>query len=78
MRDPSLVAAKSDIRQQAIKGGEVPQADIGRVRKLEDSVAKLWLRLRLDRDSVDQHCDSRGAVDDGAARVRTRSILLQV
>jgi len=43
-----------------------------------DSVAKLWLRLRLDRDSVDQHCDSRGAVDDGAARVRTRSILLQV
>jgi hypothetical protein len=24
MRDPSLVAAKADIRQQAIKGGEVP------------------------------------------------------
>src|SRR5690349_6542104 len=43
-----------------------------------DSVAKLWLRLRLDRDSVDQHCDSQGAVDDGAARARTGSILLQV
>jgi len=37
MRDPSLVASKADIRQQAIKGGEVPQADIGRVRKLEES-----------------------------------------
>src|SRR6185503_19284227 len=42
---------------------------------LGDSVAKLWLRLRLDRDSVDQHCDSQGAVDDGAARARTGSIL---
>jgi hypothetical protein len=28
MRDPSLVAAKADVRQQAIKGGEVPQADV--------------------------------------------------
>jgi hypothetical protein len=33
----SLVASKADIRQQAIKGGEVPQADIGRVCKLEES-----------------------------------------
>ena len=31
----------------------------------------------MNRDSVDQHCDLRGAVDDGAARARTRSILLQ-
>jgi hypothetical protein len=30
MRDPSLVAAKADIRQQAIKGGEVPIGDIAR------------------------------------------------
>jgi hypothetical protein len=28
MRDPSLVAAKADIRQHAIKGGDVPEADI--------------------------------------------------
>jgi hypothetical protein len=28
MRDPSLVASKADIRQQAIKGGEVPEAAI--------------------------------------------------
>ena len=28
MRDPSLVASKADIGQQAIKGGEAPQADI--------------------------------------------------
>ena len=27
MRDPSLVASKADIRQQAIKGGEGPIAD---------------------------------------------------
>jgi len=33
MRDPSLVAAKADIRQQAIKGGEVPQADLSRRNK---------------------------------------------
>ena len=26
MRDPSLVASEADIRQQAIKGGEVPLA----------------------------------------------------
>jgi hypothetical protein len=26
MRDPSLVASKADIGQQAIKGGEVPLA----------------------------------------------------
>lgn len=45
---------------------------------LLDSVAKLWLRLRLNRDSVDRHFDSRGVVDDGAARARTGSILLQV
>jgi hypothetical protein len=29
MRDPSLAAAKADIRQQAIKGGEVPLASFG-------------------------------------------------
>jgi len=28
MRDPALAAAKGDIRQQAIKGGEVPGGDI--------------------------------------------------
>jgi hypothetical protein len=28
MRDPSPVASKADIRQQAIKGGEVPVGDI--------------------------------------------------
>ena len=28
MRDPSLVASEADIRQQAIKGGEVPSTDI--------------------------------------------------
>jgi hypothetical protein len=33
----SLVASKADIRQQAIKGGEAPQADIGHVCKLEES-----------------------------------------
>ena len=78
MRDPSLVASKADIRQQAIKGGEAPQADIGHVCKLEDSVAKLSLRLRLDCDSVDEHCDSRGAVDDGGAgsAKRSRCVLL--
>jgi hypothetical protein len=27
MRDPSLVASEADIRQQAIKGGEVQKAD---------------------------------------------------
>src|SRR6185437_7708388 len=43
-----------------------------------DCVAKLSLRLRLNRDSVDQDCDSRGAVDDGAARARAKSILLRV
>jgi hypothetical protein len=37
MRDPSLVASKADIGQQAIKGGEAPQADIGHVCKLEES-----------------------------------------
>jgi hypothetical protein len=37
MRNPSRVAAKADIRQQAIKGGEAPQADIGHVCKLEES-----------------------------------------
>ena len=45
---------------------------------LGDCVAKLSLRRRLNRDSVDQDCDSRGAVDDGAAGARTRSILLRV
>jgi hypothetical protein len=28
MRDPSLAASKTDIRQQAIKGGEAPISDI--------------------------------------------------
>jgi len=49
------------------------------VRSLyDDCVAKLSLRLRLNRDSVDQDCDSRGAGDDGAARARAKSILLRV
>ncbi len=43
-----------------------------------DSVAKLSLRLRLNRDSVDQDYDSRGTVDDGSAGSRARSILLFV
>jgi hypothetical protein len=30
MRDPSLAAAKADIRQQAIKGGEVPSNETAR------------------------------------------------
>ena len=29
MRDPSLVASKADIRQQAIKGGEGPLPEVG-------------------------------------------------
>jgi hypothetical protein len=44
----------------------------------DDCVAKLSLRLLLKRDSVDQDCDSRGAVDDRTARARTRSILQRV
>src|SRR5271166_5685404 len=68
-------------------GGEIPPGDStiasfggnAAFRSLsKDCVAKLSLRLRLNRDSVDQGCDSRGAVDDGAARARTRSILLRV
>ena len=43
-----------------------------------DCVAKLSLRLRLNRDSVDQDYDSRGTVDDGSAGSRARSILLFV
>ena len=30
MRDPSLVASEADIRQQAIKGGEVPKNETAR------------------------------------------------
>ena len=30
MRDPSLVASKADIRQQAIKGGEGPMNETAR------------------------------------------------
>ena len=39
---------------------------------------KILVETAVERDSVDQDCDSRGAVDDGAARARTRSILLRV
>ena len=28
MRDPSLVASKADIRQQAISGGELPGTEV--------------------------------------------------
>lgn len=47
------------------------------VRYWLDRVAKLSLRLRWKRDSVDQDV-IRGSVDEGAAGSRTKPIFLRV
>ena len=60
----------SRLRRASIRSGDVCY--------VLDCVAKLSLRLRLNRDSVDQDYDSRGTVDDGSAGSRARSILLFV
>jgi Arc/MetJ-type ribon-helix-helix transcriptional regulator len=64
----SLPDQLKDWVDERVKNGRYPT----------ECVAKLSLRLRLNRDSVGFDSDSRGAVDDGAARARTRAVLLRV
>jgi hypothetical protein len=53
MRDPSPVASKADIRQQAIKGGEVPIATIAskenRSRAVDDGSGQPSLSIQFPR-----------------------------
>jgi acetyl/propionyl-CoA carboxylase alpha subunit len=56
MAAPDRFAERSDSSCTAVRCGAAIQL------LSEDCVAKLSLRLRLNRDSVNQDCDSRGAV----------------
>jgi hypothetical protein len=40
MRDPSLVASEADIRQQAIKGGEVPKTEVGPLTRIPTRIRR--------------------------------------